>query len=251
MPRYGSCGCSTGATPYVRRTYDDGTPRNGSCCKSGSTVQNLGTPNGGYVNECVSSGSTAYCSSYDENGKCTSASSCSGKPYVSAYYENGNPKSGGCCSSSYTLTEFDAPNGGKVGVCHDPFYVAYCASYDRDGKCINGYYSSVACMSYVSHTYDDKTPKTGGCCDDRYAVVPVKISTTENASDGGIVNYCLSSTGTVYCSSYDADGKCASATTSLVKDCKPYRKSATEGACCAGTLKTVPGSSYPVCSNSL
>ena len=219
-----SCG-TAGCTPYVRETYEDGTSKVGACCASGNEVVPVkmsATENahdGGFVNYCVSSGYVAYCDEYDENGKCTrvSTSSSACTPYVSATYEDGTPNTGACCASGKEVQNLGMPDGGIVKHCVSSGYTAYCSSYDENGKCTSASSSSSACTPY-------------------------KIDLEGTCAPAGSVPYCTT---------YNADGKCTAATTSLVKDCKPYRKSATEGACCAGTLETVDGSPYPVCSNRL
>ena len=40
--------CSSGQTAYIQTTYEDGTPKDITCCSSGYEVQSLGTPDGGY-----------------------------------------------------------------------------------------------------------------------------------------------------------------------------------------------------------
>ncbi|MBO7332110.1 MAG: hypothetical protein J6U64_00405, partial [Alphaproteobacteria bacterium] len=259
-PKAGSC-CSS--MPYIYTTYDDGTPKTRRCCADGKKVIPIkvsateNASDGGYVNACVDSGETAYCSSYDEKGKCTSKSSSSSActPYVSAYYENGNPKSGGCCDiSSKKLTAFDAPNGGKVGVCHDSSRTAYCYSYDENGKCtyaasspsactpyVSEYYENgkpksgrcgtVGCTPYVGKTYDDGTPKTGSCCASGSTVQAVTIDGTTKVPNGGYVNWCVNSGYTAYCATYDENGKCSGVYTSS-SACTPYRYDSLTGRCC-------------------
>jgi len=277
---------------------NDGLGVETSSCSSSNTITEFDAPNGGKLGKCHSSSYTAYCSSYDENGKCTGASyntyACT--PYVSETYEDGTPKEGYCCSSGYEVQALTTdgttkvPNGGIVNSCVSSGYTAYCREYDANGKCTSTTSTSSACTPYVERTYDDGTPRYGDCCSSGYEVQALTTDGTTKVSNGGYVNYCVSSGSTAYCFSYDengkcrgvnytsgtctpykidldgvcvpvgrvpyctiynTDGKCTSATTSLVKDCKPYRKSATEGACCAGTLETVEGSPYPVCSNRL
>ncbi|MBQ4084536.1 MAG: hypothetical protein IJC30_02625, partial [Alphaproteobacteria bacterium] len=125
-------------------------------------------------------------------------------------------------------------NGGYVNYCVSSGYTAYCSYYDENGKCTGR--GSCSSTPYVSEYYEDGNPKRGSCC----SGTPYKFD---------FVRVCVVSGRIPYCTTYNADGKCTAATTSLVKDCKPYRKSATEGACCAGTL--IDGLAYPICSNRL
>ena len=68
--------------------------------------------------------------------------------------------------------------------------------------------------------------------------------------DGGYVRYCVPNGYTAYCSRYAENGTCASPSYTAVKDCFPYKKSETEGACCPGKLvHEIDNQSlrYPIC----
>ena len=93
-----------------------------------------------------------------------------------------------------------------------------------DCVCIDG--SCHTCedgsVPYAESTYDDGTPKTGGCC--QVEVTPIQMSATENVRNGGLVNACISNLELAACTSYDEEGRCLSYT-SIGDACVPYVRS--------------------------